>query len=108
MSDTLLQAHDLSVQFGGVRAVHEVNFDVRHGEVFQTKNYVDGSTRYITLVLNAFSSEYGIASQVLKFLLLGTKISVFFVSVPRYLLSNAKGTCFTSTKVQTLTPEELR
>ena len=34
MSDTLLQAHDLSVQFGGVRAVHEVNFDVRQGEVF--------------------------------------------------------------------------
>ena len=84
-----------------LQSIAEANILVRNGEVFQTKNYVDGSTRYITLVLNAFSSEYGIASQVLKFLLLGTKISVFFVSVPRYLLSNAKGTCFTSTNTDT-------
>ena len=34
MSDILLQAHDLSVQFGGVRAVNQVSFAVRKGEVF--------------------------------------------------------------------------
>ncbi len=34
MSDTLLQAHELSVHFGGVKAVNQVSFDVRRGEVF--------------------------------------------------------------------------
>ena len=34
MSDILLQAHDLSVQFGGVRAVNQVSFAVCKGEVF--------------------------------------------------------------------------
>jgi branched-chain amino acid transport system ATP-binding protein len=34
MNDILLQAHDLSVHFGGVRAVNQVSFDVRRGEVF--------------------------------------------------------------------------
>lgn len=33
-SPTLLQAHDLSVHFGGVKAVHQVSFDVQAGEVF--------------------------------------------------------------------------
>lgn len=32
--DVLLSAKDLSVRFGGVRAVHQVSFDVRRGEVF--------------------------------------------------------------------------
>ena len=32
--DILLSAHDLSVRFGGVLAVNQVSFDVRHGEVF--------------------------------------------------------------------------
>ena len=34
MSDILLSAIDLSVRFGGVRAVNNVSFDVRCGEVF--------------------------------------------------------------------------
>ncbi|MEN9545230.1 MAG: Lipopolysaccharide export system ATP-binding protein LptB [Pseudomonadota bacterium] len=34
MRETLLQAKNLSVQFGGVKAVSEVSFDVRRGEVF--------------------------------------------------------------------------
>jgi branched-chain amino acid transport system ATP-binding protein len=34
VSDALLQVEKLSVQFGGVRAVSEVSFDVRRGEVF--------------------------------------------------------------------------
>ena len=34
MSDTLLQAADLSVRFGGVLAVNKVSFDVQRGEVF--------------------------------------------------------------------------
>jgi branched-chain amino acid transport system ATP-binding protein len=34
MSDVLLAARDLSVRFGGVRAVDGVSFDVRRGEVF--------------------------------------------------------------------------
>ncbi len=34
MSTALLQARDLSVRFGGVRAVHEVSFEVQAGEVF--------------------------------------------------------------------------
>jgi len=33
-ADTLLIARDLSVQFGGVRAVNQVSFEVRRGEVF--------------------------------------------------------------------------
>mgnify|MGYP005812355731 CR=1 FL=1 len=34
MSDSLLKVRDLSVNFGGVRAVRDVSFDVRKGEVF--------------------------------------------------------------------------
>ena len=34
MSTPLLQAQNLSVHFGGVRAVHEVSFEVEAGEVF--------------------------------------------------------------------------
>ncbi len=34
MSTPLLQAQNLSVHFGGVRAVHEVSFEVNAGEVF--------------------------------------------------------------------------
>ncbi len=34
MSTPLLQAQNLSVRFGGVRAVHEVSFEVQAGEVF--------------------------------------------------------------------------
>jgi branched-chain amino acid transport system ATP-binding protein len=34
MSDFLLQAVDLSVHFGGVKAVQNVSFDIRKGEVF--------------------------------------------------------------------------
>ena len=34
MSEILLQAHDLSVRFGGVHAVNRVSFDVKAGEVF--------------------------------------------------------------------------
>jgi branched-chain amino acid transport system ATP-binding protein len=34
MSDILLSVKDLSVHFGGVRAVNQVSFDVRRGEVF--------------------------------------------------------------------------
>ncbi len=34
MTSPLLQAHELSVRFGGVLAVNKVSFDVRQGEVF--------------------------------------------------------------------------
>ena len=34
MSEPLLDAHNLSVRFGGVLAVNNVSFDVRRGEVF--------------------------------------------------------------------------
>ena len=34
MSDILLSAHDLTVRFGGVLAVNQVSFNVKHGEVF--------------------------------------------------------------------------
>ncbi len=34
MSDTILSVQDISVRFGGVRAVNGVSFDVRRGEIF--------------------------------------------------------------------------
>jgi branched-chain amino acid transport system ATP-binding protein len=34
MSDVLLRAENLAVHFGGVKAVNDVSFEVRKGEVF--------------------------------------------------------------------------
>jgi branched-chain amino acid transport system ATP-binding protein len=65
MSDILLQAHDLSVQFGGVRAVNQVSFAVRKGEVF-TLIGPNGAGK--TTVFNLISRIYTPTTGHLSFL----------------------------------------
>ena len=59
-----------------LQSIADANILVRNDEVFSTKNYIDGSTRYITLLVNTFSSEYGIASQIKVSASFGSYITV--------------------------------
>ena len=64
MSGTLLAARNLSVRFGGVLAVNNVNFDVRRGEVF-TLIGPNGAGK--TTVFNLISRIYDPTSGTLEF-----------------------------------------
>ena len=64
MSDALLAVTDLSVAFGGVKAVNNVSFDVRRGEVF-TLIGPNGAGK--TTVFNLISRIYDVSSGSIQF-----------------------------------------
>src|SRR5439155_2655548 len=64
MTEVLLSARDLSVRFGGVLAVNNVSFDVRHGEVF-TLIGPNGAGK--TTVFNLISRIYNPSTGTLTF-----------------------------------------
>ncbi len=64
MNEILLSARDVSVRFGGVRAVDSVSFDVRRGEVF-TLIGPNGAGK--TTLFNLISRIYEPASGSLEF-----------------------------------------
>jgi branched-chain amino acid transport system ATP-binding protein len=64
MSQPLLSAHELQVRFGGVLAVNQVSFDVRHGEVF-TLIGPNGAGK--TTVFNLISRIYTPTQGALRF-----------------------------------------
>ena len=64
MSDALLAVTDLSVAFGGVKAVNNVSFAVRRGEVF-TLIGPNGAGK--TTVFNLISRIYDVSSGSIQF-----------------------------------------
>ena len=60
MSEPLLQIRNLSVQFGGLRAVNDVSFDVMKGEVFTLIGPNGaGKTTVFNLISRIYAATYG-------------------------------------------------
>ena len=47
-----------------LQSVADAKILVRNGEMFSTADYIDSQTQSITLLVNTFSAEYGIASTI--------------------------------------------
>ena len=60
----LFQADDLSVRFGGIRAVDSVSFDVRQGEIF---SIIGPNGAGKTTIFNLISRIYNVTSGTLTF-----------------------------------------
>ena len=60
MSGNLFEAHDLSVSFGGIKAVRDVSFAIRPGEVFSIIGPNGaGKTTIFNLVSRFYDAESG-------------------------------------------------
>lgn len=61
---TLLEVSDLSLSFGGVRAIHEVSFDVAEGEIF---SIIGPNGAGKTSIFNAISRFYDVDAGCIKY-----------------------------------------